>query len=90
MIRGGLLFWLGFFQANDAFAFLPFATFFEQLYALETFENRSVFGSCTTGRFKGIVLRHISNWVLKAGKLISFRTAFKENLQESPPFAQAR
>lgn len=72
MISGGLFFGLGLFQADDAFAILPFTAFLEQLYALETFENRSVFGSCTTGRFKGIVLRHISNWVLKAGKLSSF------------------
>ena len=58
-----LIFWLGFLEANYAFAFFPFATLFEQVNALETFKNRSVFGSCTTGSFKGIVLRHISNWV---------------------------
>lgn len=74
----GLFLWLGLFQADDAIPFFPFAAFFEQLDALKTLKDGSVFSSCTTGSFKGIVLRHNSNWVLKAGKLISFRPAFKE------------
>ena len=82
-MSGGLFFWFGFLQADDAIAFLPFTTFFEQLNALEALENGSVFGSCTTGSFKGIVLRHISNWVLKAGKLDSFGPAFKEFFSEN-------